>query len=137
MRLERRNRPLKNALGLYVTLTTTKSNLCCIESSGPAYRQYVTIALPESQHGEWEKYFIHAIKTIENGQQWSVRLNWNNVTQFFSMDNIASIDSHFKTISFYIYGLPKEYMNCSLDVDALYNAKLRAKYRQRKGRCEI
>lgn len=118
-----------DSIGLYVTLTLTSEPRGCVIVKGPAFHKQVTISMPESRREEWKKFFIRGLNAVQNGNRWAVRLDWDNVMQFFTLQDMKTIEAFLEEIPFYIYGAPRKVTASSLDVNALYNAKLRAKHR--------
>ena len=120
------------ALGFIVTLSMTSDTRARVVAKGLIPRREITIHLPDSKQERWATIFQDAIMALEKGDRWTVRLDWENVRQFFSMDDLKKIERAIKMIPICVYNAPAFTNTTKLDCNALYNAKLRDKYHQTK-----
>ena len=133
MTFQKNLRGFDTSLGICVTLTMTSESRVQVVAKGRLPRREVTIYLPESRPHKWASYIQEAITFIENGEKWAVRLNWENVKQFITMDDLKKIERSMVGIPFSVYNAPEFAHTTKLDCNALYNAKRREKSRAAHG----
>lgn len=121
-------RGFTTSLGLRVILTLTAESKTLVVSRGPVSRREVTIHLPTNSSEKWPNIVRKALTTLEGGDKWTVRMDWEQVRQFFTLKELHQLEQNLPGIPFCLYNAPKQFFSSSLDVDSLYDAKNRAKY---------
>lgn len=103
---------MNSPVGLRVTFETAPVEKFHVNALLPdpsdAYRIDVTVTMPESKSEKWLEGAAAAIRRVQNGMRWTIRLNYENVSQFFNLDQLRWLNARNADYSMHLYGVPQE-----------------------------
>lgn len=96
------------------------------------YRTTVHVLLPESLRGSWIAGLNSIIRRLQCGRCVPIRLDYENAAQFFTFEQLQSLETANPTLNFYLYGAPahlaEPVTSTKLDIEAICRAAKRSKY---------
>ena len=92
-------------LGYHITLGSVPGKQCVIKIQNTApYMANVDILLPEEKKDSWYTMFFSAIVRIQDGKNWTLRFDKENVYQYISKELLNRFDKQFIQYPIVIYG---------------------------------
>lgn len=100
--------PKDNPLGIYIhfSLSATDAFQRKVTPKG-TYRWDVAIALPRCQKDKWLEGVNVILRKIQNGNTWTVRLDYANAIQFFTLHQLHQLDDSHAGTQFWLYNTPE------------------------------
>jgi hypothetical protein len=97
-------------LGLRVRFETAPVEKFHVQSSlvspNDAYRYDVTITLPENKPEKWLDGTSKAIDRVEGGDNWAIRLEYDNAIQYFTVEQLQQIAKKQPSYSMTLHNTP-------------------------------
>lgn len=113
------------SIGIFLELCSTSNAYASAygEWSG-LHRVSIQLLLPETRRDRWLELLTNQILDCANGRNMSVHMEWDNVSQFFAMNELEKLDHILTGISFYYHGCPDALIQCkNVNVEQLYRKK--------------
>lgn len=106
------SKAMNSPIGLRVTFETAPLEKfhvnACLPDPSDSYRIDVTITMPESKSEKWMEGAIAAIRRAQRGTSWTIRLNYDNVSQFFNLNQLRRMNERNVDLSMHLYGVPQD-----------------------------
>jgi hypothetical protein len=103
---------MNSPIGLRITFDTAPVEKFHINATLPnpadSYRVDATITLPMERQETWLDGVVAAFQRLQRGMARTIRLDFQNVSNFFNMEQLERIDRKNKGFSMHIYGVPEE-----------------------------
>lgn len=120
-------------LGYFFYFTLTRNQQWEVELVNETrYRINVHVSLPESVRENWLSGFNSIIRRLQIGYRLPIRLDYENVAQFFTVDQLRLLEKANPTVSFRLYEAPAKLTepiaSSKLDLDAIRRSVNRKKY---------
>lgn len=127
------------SLGLFLDLSLTSCEAWQVKLENDGmYRATVHLALPKSRMAEWPAGICAVLRRIMGYRNWTVRMDYNNVALFLTVESLKSLEKLYPQVSFYVYNAPKNLAvseaPSSLDVDKIKLRVDRKKYATQRER---
>lgn len=141
------DKAMNSPIGLRVTFVTAPVERFHINAILPdpadSYRVDATITMPRDRQETWLEGVVFAFRRLQRGMSRTIRLDFQNVTQFFDLDQLDRIDKKNGDFSMHIYGVPAETMKAmntpkisivsASDFRRMYTMRDRSNEETRKG----
>lgn len=135
---------MESPLGLRVTFETAPVVKFHIAAKLPdptdPYRIDVTITLPEGQEENWVEGTNAAFQRVQNGNRWSVRIDYPNAIRYFGLNQLNELDRKNPGFAMHLYNVPVSELAATANAmkknPYTEQAFARLYYRQRKNRGE-
>lgn len=71
---------------------------------GP-FKAELHIELPNGKRDKWIPGIAQLIDNVQCGNNWPLRIQWVNARDFFTLEQLISLDNLLSDISIYLYGI--------------------------------
>lgn len=84
------------------------------------YRVKLVISLPPGLEGKWAAGILQIIRKVETGGTWPLRFDYDNLTRFISLDDLAKVERGVPGVTAHVYNVPQEGKRLGFDEETLH-----------------
>lgn len=103
---------MNSPIGLRVTFEAAHVEKFHINAILPdpsdSYRIDVTVTMPKDRQELWLEGAVAAFQKMQRGMRRTIRLNYENASRFFDLNQLERIDKRNTEFSMCVYGVPDE-----------------------------